>query len=274
MKRLINSKSITLLVPLCALLAMGLRFVTRGNGPDEAGLFPAKPLVWGLLWLLTAVTAAAVVYAVRELKNPGTYREHYPRSVIAGLCTVPAAVIFLINGIQQFRSAVGMRLPGITIVDTVTGIFGILAGVCLLISALHRAVGRKPFFLFNGVVCLYLALRLFNCCQRWSNEPQLNTVVFPFLASIALMLSAYHRVCFDVDLANRRWAAFWTLMSVYLCVVAMISFEQPLFYGLAALWQMANLCSMRPLKRKPQPVIRETEAPQSAGETQPPEAEE
>ena len=162
----------------------------------------------------------------------------------------------------------------ISFVDTVTGIFGILAGVCLLISALHRAVGRKPFFLFNGVVCLYLALRLFNCCQRWSNEPQLNTVVFPFLASIALMLSAYHRVCFDVDLANRRWAAFWTLMSVYLCVVAMISFEQPLFYGLAALWQMANLCSMRPLKRKPQPVIRETEAPQSAGETQPPEAEE
>lgn len=274
MKRLINSKSITLLVPLCALLAVALRFWTRGSGPDEAGLFPSMPLAWGLLWLLTAATTAATLFAVWGLQNPGTYRDNYPRSIVAGLCTVPAAIIFLASGFTQSHGSIGGELPGNTIVDTVTGIVGILAGVCLLISALHRALGKKPFFLINGVVCLYLAFRLFNCCRSWSNEPQLNMVVFPFLASTALMLAAYHRVCFDVNMANRRWAAFWSLMSSYLCVVAMISFEQPLFYGFAAVWQMANLCSMRPLKRRPQPVIQEAQEPQSDGETQTPETEE
>lgn len=260
MKRFINSKSISLLVLLSSLLAVALRIWTRGSGPDANGLFAHKTLAWGLLWLLTAATAAAIVFAVRGLKRPGSYRENYPRSVIAGLCSVPAAIIFLISGYTQLRNTVGKMLPGTTIVDTITGIFALVAGVCLLLSALHRFLGKKPFFLINGLVCLYLALRLFNRCQLWSNEPQLIIVVFPFLASTALMLSAYHRLCFDVDLGNRRWAAFWTLMSVYLCLVAMLSFEQPLFYGLCALWQMANLCSMRPLKRKAQvepPVAEE-----------------
>lgn len=250
MKRFINSKSISLLVLLSSLLAVALRIWTKGTGPDANGLFAHRPLAWGLLWLLTAATGAAIVYAVRGLKIPGSYRENYPRSVIAGLCSVPAAIVFLISSYAQLRDTAGKILPGTTVVDTITGILGLVAGVCLLLSALHRCLGKKPFFLINGLVCLYLAFRLFNRCQQWSNEPQLNMVVFPFLASTALMLSSYYRICFDVDLGNRRWAAFWTLMSVYLCVVAMLSFEQPLFYGLCALWQMTNLCSMRPLKRK------------------------
>jgi hypothetical protein len=154
-----------------------------------------------------------------------------------------------------------------TFVDTLAGIFGLIAGLCLLLSAVHRIMGKKPFFLINGLVCLYLAVRLFNRCQIWSNEPQIGIVVFPFLASTVLMLSAYHRVCFDVDLGKRQWSAMWSLMSVYLCVVAMLSFDQPLFYGLCALWQMADLCSLRPLKRKASVEIRENE------ETELPEAE-
>lgn len=258
MKRFFNPKNIPLLVLLSSLLALGLRIWTRGSGPDKGGLFPHQPLAWTLLWLLTAAVIVGTVFAVRRLKNPGSYRENYPRSPIAALCAVPAAVSFLVSGYQQLRGSLGLALPGTTAVDTVTGILALVAGLCLLLSAVHRFLGRKPFFLINGLVCLYLAVRLFNRCQLWSNEPQMGIVVFPFLASTALMLSAYHRVCFDVDLGKRYLSAFWSLLSVYFCVVAMLSFDQPLFYGLCALWQMADLCSLRPLKRKPQVV----EAPQ------------
>jgi hypothetical protein len=56
-------------------------------------------------------------------------------------------------------------------------------------------------------------------------------------------------------------------MSVYLCVVAMFSFEQTLFYGLCALWQMGDLCSLRPLKkRKPRYEISEEAQTPEAGE--------
>ena len=169
--------------------------------------------------------------------------------------------MFLITGCQQLRDSVALALPDTTVVDKVTGILALVAGLCLLLSAVHRFLGRKPFFLINGLICVYLAVRLFNRCQLWSNEPQMGIVVFPFLASMALMLSAYHRVCFDVDLGKRQWSGFWSLLSVYFCVVAMLSFEQPLLYGFCALWQMADLCSMRPLKRRPQ-AVEEPQVPE------------
>ena len=254
MKKRINSKRIPLLVLVGSLVAVLLRIWTRGSGPDESGLFAQKPLAWALLWLLTAAVVGVTFFALRGLKKSGTYRENYPRSVLAGLCMIPAAVAFLVNGYLQLRASVGYALAETTVVDTIAGIFGLVAGLCLLLSAVHRCMGKKPFFLINGLVCLYLAVRLFNCCQLWSNEPKMSIVVFPFLASMTLMLSAYHRVCFDVDLGKRNWAGFWSLLSVYFCIVAMLSFEQPLFYGMCALWQMADLCSLRPMRRKKQTV--------------------
>ena len=259
MKQIINSKSIPLLVLLSSLLAVLLRLWTRGTGPDAAGLFAPKPLAWVLLWLLTAAVIGALWFALRGLKNPGTYRDNYPKSMVAGLCAVPAAISVLVSSCIQLRNSVALALPETTVVDTVTAVFGLAAGLCLLLSAAYRCMGKKPFFLINGVVCLYLAVRLFNRCQLWSNEPQVGIVVFPFLASMTLMLSAYHRVRFDVDLGKRDWSGLWSLLSVYLCAVAMLSFEQPLLYGLCALWQMADLCSLRPLKRK-KPLEEQPEA--------------
>lgn len=249
MKRYINSKSIPLLVLVSSLVAMLLRIWTRGGGPDANGLFDRKPLVWALLWLLTVATAAAIIFAVRGLKKNIAYRDSHPKSVIAGLCAVPVALSILVISYHQLRDSVALALPQTTAVDTVVGIFGLVAALCLLLGAVHRCMGRQPFFAINGLVCIYLAVRLFNRCQIWSNEPKIGIVVFPFLASTALMLSAYQRVCFDVNLGNRFRAAFWSLISVYLCVVAIFSFDQPLFYALCALWQMADLCSLRPVKR-------------------------
>ena len=251
MKQFINSKSITPLVLLSSLLAALLRVWTRGGGPDEAGLFANQTLAWTMLWLLTAAVAAAIVLALRGLRNPGTYQDNYPKSPVAAACMLPAALTFVSTGYTQFRSSTTGGVVGMTVVDTIAGIFGMVAGVCLALSAAHRFMGKKPHFALNGLVCLYLAVRLFNRCQFWSNEPQIGIIVFPFLASLVLMLAAYHRVCFDVDLGKRPLAGFWGLMSVYLCVIAILSFDQPVFYGACALWRVMELCSMRPLKRKP-----------------------
>lgn len=273
MKRFITSKRffLPLLVLFGSLLAVALRIWTCGDGPNGAGLFEPRPLAWTLLWILTAAVTGICLVMLRGMKNPGTYRDNYPRSVMAGLCAVPAALSFLVSGYFQLRDAVALSLPGTTAVDTVTGIFALIAGLCLLFSAAQRFVGKRPFFLVNGLVCLYLALRLFNRCRIWSNEPQMGTVVFPFLASTALMLSAYYRVRFDVNLGDRSKSAFWSLMSVYLCVVAIVSFEQPLFYGMCALWQMVDLCSLRPLKRRPQVETCEVTKPESVQEPEAPE---
>ena len=257
MNKFINTKNIPVVVLISSMLAVLLRMWTWGNGPDADGLFAPKPLAWVLLWTLTALVAAVTFYTLRVLKRTGTYRDSYPQSMLAGGCMVPAAVMILITSVVQIRSSANPAVPGTTAVVTVTGAFGLAAGLCLLLNAAHRCLGKKPFFAINGVICLYLAVRLFNCCQLWSNEPNVGLIVFPFMASTTMMLSQYQRVCFDVDLGKRKMAGFWSLMSVYLCVIAIYGAEDPLFYGTCALWQIADLCALRPLQRRKQPEVTE-----------------
>lgn len=263
MKNAVNSKTIPVLVVLTSLLGALFRLLTRGNGPDAGGLFEPRPLAWCLLWVLTAATAVMIIYAVRKLRNPGTYQDNYPKSSAALVCSLPVATNILITGVGLLRSSLEIDLATFKpdYIGVATGILGIVACACLVISGLNRFFERKPFFVLNGLVCLYFALRLFHHCREWSNEPQLGIVIFPFLASLVMMLASYHRACFDVDMGKRRVFLFWSLMGVYLSVVAMLSYEEPLFYGSCALWLLTDLCSLRPLRRRPA-VAQPEEAPE------------
>lgn len=264
MKSFINSKTIPALVIFSCIPGMLLRLWTRGAGPDEGGLFAPKPLAWILLWLLTAAVAFLIVYAVKGLNNPGTYKDNYPASLPALLCSLPAAFAMIISGIGQLKAALAPTQLRPDVIGLLTGLLGMAAGVCLIISGVCRMVQSKPFFLLRGIVCLSFALRLFSLCRGWSNLPQIGIVVFPFLASMALMVAAYHRTCFDVDMGNRPAFLFWSLISVYLSVVAIFSYDQPWYYGCCALWMATDLCSLRPLKRRrpaPEPEAAPVETP-------------
>ena len=260
MKNAINSKTIPVLVVLTSLLGALFRLLTRGNGVDAGGLFEPRPEAWYLLWFITANTAVMILYAVRKLKTPGTYRDNYPKSAASFVCSLPAAACILVSGVNQFRASLNPLLPQPETIGMIVGILGMVAGACLVISGLNRYLERKPFFLLNALVCLYFALRLFDRCRNWSNQPQMGIVIFPFLASLVIMLAAYHRTCFDVDIGKRRVFLFWSLMGVYLSVVAILSYEEPLFYFSCALWLLTDLCSLRPLRRRP--VVRQEDLPQ------------
>lgn len=248
MKRFFNAKYLPLMVLAACLPGIGLRLWTRGPGPDAGNLFEPRPLAWVLLWLFTAGVAFLIFWLAKELKHPGTYEENYPKSIYAAACSVPAAVCFMVTGYLQLRGHVALTNPAATAIDTVTGIAGIIAGICLILCALSRLQGKKPFFLLHAAVSLYLAIRLFSHCQSWQNHPQVVNVILPFAASLALMLASWHRGSFNVDLGKRPRCILWCLMSVYLCVLAIFSFEEPVFYGLCALWMMSDLCSLEPLQ--------------------------
>lgn len=248
MKRIVNTKTLPVITVLCAILGMGLRLWTRGGGPDEGGLYPDQPVAWLLLWAVTLGTAVLIWLTVRKLKTSCVYRDNFPASPVAAVMTLPAVIAWVIVSVGVLRSTV--MEPALNIIRMLNGILGLAAAVCLGVTALLRAVGKKPFFLLNAVVCIALAVRLFSCCQQWSNLPQLSAVVVPFLASVVLMLASYYRIGFDVDMGNRPMAALFGLMSVYLCLVAMLSFQQVGFYGTCALWQLSGLVSLRPLKRR------------------------
>ena len=265
MKNVINSKTIPVLVVLTSLLAALFRLLTRGNGPDAAGLFEPRPVAWGLLWLTVALTAVMILFAVRKLRTPGTYHENYPKSAPALVCSLPMAACMIVSGVSRLRFGMDPMTITPDYIGVATGIMGAVAGGCLVLSGMNRIFEKKPFFVLNGLICLYFALRLFDRCREWSNEPQMGIVIFPFLSSLAMMLASYHRTCFDVEMGKRRVFLFWSLMGVQFSVVAMLSYEEPLFYGSCALWLLTDLCSLRPLRRRPT-MVQPEETPDETSE--------
>ena len=244
MKKIINPKSIPFIVVACSIIGMVLRIWTQGGGPDVFGLYPEMPLAWGVLGLFSVALVAALIVALRPLQVSGSYSENYPKSIFgfAGYVLAGGAVLF--SAYEQFKG------PMAVMTDLVTVFFGVAAGVVMLVLSVYRLQGTKPPFMLHGFICLYLALRMFNRCQIWSNETQTGELLIPFLASVTLMLAFYQRTCFDVDMGKRPKCLLLMLLGTYLCMVAVLSFEDIVFYAAWALWLMTNLCSLQPLQKK------------------------
>lgn len=267
MKKYLHPTFLPLLVPLAAVLGMALRLWTMGGGPDAAGLYPRQPLPWILLWLVTALTVACIYVLTRGLKNPGRYCDNYPASILgaAGCAAGGAGILYC---------AITALTAANLLLTTLSGWLGIVAGVCLVGTAVVRFKGTKPPFVLHLVPCLYFALRIFDCCRHWSNITQSGMFIFQFLASVCVMLATYQMCCFDVNLGNRRSSLLWSLSGVYFCALALPVGEDLWFYGGMMLWLMTNLCAVRPLKvNKPAATEATAEAEAAPVATEEPVAE-
>lgn len=248
MKKFINPNLLTLIVPFLGIVGFLLRLWTIGPGPDADGLYPPQTLAWVLLAVVSVLTLAVILLGSLNLTKTGSYEHSYPKSLLGAIgCILGAAGIF----ICAFKS----MDPTNQVLDNITVVLGFLSGACMLATAYFRFTGKKCPFIFHTIVSVYLAIRAFNRCRLWSNEPQIGIFLFGFLASLSLMLAMYQRATFDVDLGKRSKSLFWSLMSVYLCLVALPGDQEMLFYGGMALWLMTNLCSTNPVPKAPAPEV-------------------
>lgn len=240
MKKFINPKFLTIIAPFCGVIGFLLRLWTIGPGPDADGLYQPQPLAWVLLGVFSVLTAAVILLGSLNLTKTGTYEHSYPKSLFGAIGYILAAAGILICAYQSMS-------PVNQILDKLTVILGFVSGAAMLAAAYFRFSGKKcPFFL-HTIVAVYLAVRAFNRCRMWSNEPQVGIFIFSFLASLSLMLAMYQRAAFDVGLGKRSNGLFWSLLSVYLCLVALPGEAEMLFYGDMALWAMSNLCNLNPV---------------------------
>lgn len=259
MKKYLHPKFLPLLVSAAGLIGILLRWWTIGTGPDRDSLYAPQPIAWALLWIVTIPTLGAVMLIGKRLKNPGRYSDNFPASPVGAAGCALAALGILVSGQAP---AAGDFL------STIAYFLRLLSFATLALIALNRYQGKQPFFLLHTIPCLYFALRIFLLCRIWSNETQIGVFLFPFLASICVMLASYQLACFDVNLGKRKTCLFWSLSAVYFSMLALPGSDEPLFYIGMAAWLLTNLCSLRPLKaRKPQPAPEP--APEAAPEVPP-----
>ena len=248
MKLSLNPKQFKKLILCAGILGMILRILLYTTGIDGRGLL--KPAHWANIgvWLLTALTLAVLLLQCRTVTGPQQYNDCHPASFSAAVGAFAAMVgigWITIGDFGEFSNRLNL----------IVWVLGLCSAVAFGCIGLCRLTGRKPLFLLHTAICIYFALRMVSQYQLWSSDPQLQDYCFYLTAHVALMLTAYHHGAFDVSMGNHRALWFFSLASVYLCLLShMNTADSWLLLG-CGIWAFTNLTQLRVRRRRPRPVL-------------------
>lgn len=232
------------ILPLFTLIAgvagFGLRlwlFLTV----DEKGLLSATHPAGILVIILTAIVIAVLALCVRTLVPMGKYQNLFPAWLWAGIgCVVAAAGILYVN----VRDLIAQP----DVITIVTLVLGVVASAALVILGYCRWKGKHPSFWLQAAVTVYFMLHLVSQYRLWSSEPQVQVYLFPLLASVFLMLTAYHGAVLDAEKkGSRRWYVFSNQAALFFCFLSLQGTSWPFYLAMAA-WTATRLCSLKPKK--------------------------
>ena len=273
MHRLRNQ--ILFLVPtvLAALAALGLHKYMMANCIDDAGLLIPGNLPLKLLWALAVGFSGYLLFLVSTLGGNGCYEDNFPRNPLSGGLILAAGGVLLLSARsltvapQVLLPQQTMGLSGVMVGLTESAMMVLpwLAAAAMIVLGLSRIQGKKPLFVFSGIVCLLHMLTLIRNYRLWSADPQLHEYCFPLLAMVLLLLCSFHRTCCDAGVIQRR-KLLLTGMTAAVCSTAALSGEfQPGFFLASALWALGCVCDPAVLPPDPE---EEEEAVEAENETE------
>lgn len=249
MKFLLHPKKLPFFAAAAGLVMLILRFSLFLLGRDEKNLLITGHPLDILTWAVTAAAAIMILLTVRKLDGSSRYGDNFAPSVAAAIGAFALAggiaVSVILNGISGLRLEALCRLSGALAVPAI-----VLAGLC-------RWRGKKPFFGFHALVCLYLTLYTITHYQIWSSHPQIQDWFFDMIGIVSLTLFAYYQTAFDADMGNRRMQLIAGLLGTFFCLAAIAGSEDILLYMGGAVWAMTNLCSLAPISRRRKNPITE-----------------
>lgn len=219
----------------CGGLGLALRLWLYGD-MDENGLLPKAHPAEALLFILTALTLAALFLCVRELKPINKYSRLFPADIGRALGCAAGALGVLVGSVFQLGSNGGAL--GVPIFVT-----GILAALSLGLTAFYRLRGRRPSFLLHTVLTVFFMLYTVGRCRIWSAEPQLQEYVFSLFACVCLMLTGYYLSVLDAHGGSRKWLVFSNQAALFFCCLS-LNEENRLFYLGMVLWLALDLCAV------------------------------
>ena len=260
MKLSLSPEKLKLLTLGAGGLGLALRALLFLTGIDEKGLLEPGHIVSVLLWLVSIIVLAGLFLLTRKLEGSADYTDAFPTSGLAPLGALAAAIGIGITAISGFSRPSDL-------LTQLRNICGILAAVSMVFVAYCRLTGRKPVFLFHGILCVFMALDLVCRYRQWSSDPQLQDYVFHLLACIFLMLTAYQQAAFDADMGNHKILWLTSLIGVYLCCVSLWGGESLLYFLTGGIWAYCGISSLVPRRRRTRPTL--TLEPDETGEETP-----
>ena len=205
--------------------------------------------------LLLAVGAAFVVLLVllaRTLGGDGTYADNFPRDFFSGAVLLAAGAVLAVavpdlsGQPQGSAQTVAGTIPAVVaaVLSLAGKILPWLAAASMAVLGVYRLLGRKPWPVFGGLICLYYMMMLVNNYRLWSADPQLHGYAYQLLAGVLLMLCSFHRTCCDAEIIQRK-RLILTGLAAAVCCVASLSMEfQRMFYLASAFWAAGCICEV------------------------------
>ncbi len=244
MKNIFSPKNLPWAVLAASGIGLLLRIWLLIAGTDEKGFLMSGHPADILLWILTAATIAMVLLCTRRLQQAAKYQFNFPQSMTGAIgCALGAAGIAIVSVAELLSYDDTLAL--------VSAIMGLLGAGALGYLGYCRQKGLHPSVLCHTVISLFLMLRLINQYRHWSSDPQLQDYCFQLLATVCLMLAAYHRATFDANAGNRRPHAFFHLCAVYFCCLSLAGTDGIAFYLGTGIWMLTDLCSLIPMPEQP-----------------------
>lgn len=236
MKQALSPTRLPLLVLGLGGIGLVLGSWLYGTGVDDRGLLVAGHPAGILLGLMAVAVPALLFWVCRTDRAEATYHQNFPASLTAFVGSIQEAV-----GI--FFLSMGELMDHADFLQSVTAILGVLCFPALIITGYSRWKQKRPSFLLHGLVCLFFALRLFTQYRSWSADPQFADYGFQMLANICLMMAAYQRTAFDLEMGNRGGYRFFCLSAVFFCCVSLATPGAGLFQFATAIGAYTDLCA-------------------------------
>lgn len=237
MNNLFRPKQVPALALCAGTVGIMLRLWLFFTGIDEKGLLQVGHPANAACYILTALTLFALFLCLRTVPGKVPYRGLFPPSPIsaAGCWIAAAGIGFTV--ISDFSNATDT-------VAWVCALLGSLSVVALAALGLCRLKGWRPNPVCHSLVTLYLMLHLVYQYRHWNSETQVSTYFFRLLASVLLMLSAYHLAVFDAGAGKPKQCLFFRYSALFFCCVAIWE-ESPVFYAAMALWILCDICNLQ-----------------------------
>ena len=236
MKKLTNPTFLPTFTLVAGIIGLALRMWLFFGGMDKKGLLNASHPANALTFILTALVLAVIFVSIRPLNAVDRYQQLFPGTRFPAIgCIVAAAGIIWVS----FRD-MHQRMDTITIISL---ILGLLAVGSLLMLARCRFKRIRPLCYYHAVITVYLMFHLISQYRLWSSEPQLQIYFFPLLASVFLMLSAYHSAVLDARKSGRRWFVLCNQGALYCCCLSLWGDNWP-FYLAMGVWAISGLCTL------------------------------
>ena len=240
MKNIFSPKNLPLATLAAGIIGLLLRFWLLNSGTDEKGFLMPGHIADILVWALTAIVVITVLLCTRRLQQAAKYQFNFPKSAIGTIGCVLGAVGIAITSVAELASYDDT-------LALICAVMGLVGAVSLGYLGYCRQRGEHPNILCHTFVCLFLMVRLINQYRHWSSDPQLQDYCFQLLATVCLMLAAYHRATFDANIGKRRPHAIYHLCAVYFCCLSLTDTGSMAFYLGTGIWMLTDLCSLTPM---------------------------